>query len=235
MTLKGALASRLTRPVVVVADQHRVVDGEAAVGRHRQLRDRQHIGRNPRRSIAGRVERRPIRAAPAGPRRKPYRNHRQTCRRATRRQPLSGHEMPCLTSNELTRTGFRLIKISDVNRGGGKPPTIRQSIKTIIRKHSPNMQANGLFFAPGRFKDTLRRTGAPICSHRQAVSVGWVKGAHRACSLSVNLCPARSGFPIDGHMPFYRFIGKATSVRKLLRQKWIVQQKTVTGQKKRST
>jgi hypothetical protein len=92
------------------------------------------------------------------------------------------------------------------------------------------MQANGLFLPPGRFKDTPRRTGAPIGSHWQAVSVGWLRGAHRACPLSVNLCPARSEFLIDGHMPFYRFIGKATSARKLSRQKRIVQQRTAAGQ-----
>jgi hypothetical protein len=53
--------------------------------------------------------------------------------------------MPCLTSNESTRTGLRLTKNSDMNRDGGKRTTIRQSRKTEIRKNSPNMQENGPF------------------------------------------------------------------------------------------
>src|SRR3954464_15013054 len=75
---------------------------------------------------------------------------------------------------------LRLIKISDMNRGSGKKPTIRQSRKRIIHKNSPNMQVVALLCRDGpsgtpcgerthpwRYRTESRAPGATlVCSRR---------------------------------------------------------------------
>src|SRR4051812_37537492 len=119
MTLKGAL--RITWPVQSSSLPTSTVSSMAKLllGGTGNWGSSAHQAESPVPRCWGEGKR-PIRAAPAGPQRKPHRTPRETGRRTTGRQPISGHEMPCLTSNESKRTGLRLTKISDMNRSGGK-------------------------------------------------------------------------------------------------------------------